>query len=144
MERNLVLIRHTKSDWSHAGLTDFERPLRADRTDDAKRMSKKLKQLKLYSDLLSSARLPNERDRRLNFFVDALEYDYSRLQFEMRCIRIIGRRLSAGDSGGKCRCANASVIWAQPFHYPPGSLFFAEACSGNAHHGRGLDFVSVA
>jgi phosphohistidine phosphatase len=83
MDRNLVLIRHTKSDWSHAGLTDFERPLRADRTDDAKRMSKKLKQLKLYSDLIICS--PAKRTRQTSeFFCHALEYDYNRVQFEMR------------------------------------------------------------
>ena len=38
MTRTLILMRHAKSDWGHAGLADHDRPLNARGTRDAPRM----------------------------------------------------------------------------------------------------------
>ena len=37
--KTVLLIRHAKSDWSHAGLSDFERPLNTRGKNDAPRMA---------------------------------------------------------------------------------------------------------
>ena len=41
--KRLYLVRHAKSDWSYAGLADFDRPLNKRGRRDAKRMGKYLK-----------------------------------------------------------------------------------------------------
>lgn len=83
MEKNLLLIRHTKSDWGHVGLHDFERPLKAERTGDAKRMSQKLKALKVQPDLILCS--PALRTRQTaEYFCHTLHYDYNHLQPEPR------------------------------------------------------------
>ena len=40
--KNIILIRHAKSDWNNENLTDFERPLNARGLRDAKFMSSRL------------------------------------------------------------------------------------------------------
>lgn len=83
MEKNLLLIRHTKSDWGHAGLADFERPIKTERTGDAQRMSQKLKALKVQPDLILCS--PAKRTRQTaEYFCHTLHYDYHRLQLEPR------------------------------------------------------------
>ena len=52
MKRELILIRHTKSSWADFSLPDFDRPLKKDRTDDAKNMAKQLKKLKVKPNLI--------------------------------------------------------------------------------------------
>ena len=52
MNRNLVLIRHAKSDWNTLGQTDFERPLNKRGKSDAPMMGQRLKAKKIYPDLI--------------------------------------------------------------------------------------------
>ena len=55
MRRQLVLVRHTKSSWKELGLTDFDRPLKKDRKEDAIKMGKYLSSLKLKPDAIISS-----------------------------------------------------------------------------------------
>lgn len=40
--KTLILVRHAKSSWNHAGLTDHDRPLNSRGTRDAPRMAERL------------------------------------------------------------------------------------------------------
>ena len=55
MERILVLVRHAKSDWSTAGLSDFDRPLNNRGRNDAPSMGKRLKEKNIIPDLIISS-----------------------------------------------------------------------------------------
>ena len=81
MKRELILIRHTKSSWSNLSVSDFDRPLKKDREDDAKNMARKLKELQLQPDLIICS--PALRIKQTaECFCDILKYDYSRIQLE--------------------------------------------------------------
>ncbi len=55
MKRNLVLIRHAKSDWSTPGQQDFDRPLNERGKRDAPVMGQRLKDKGLVPDLILSS-----------------------------------------------------------------------------------------
>jgi phosphohistidine phosphatase len=83
MKRELILIRHTKSSWDDFTIPDFDRPLKKDRTDDAKRMALKLKALDLKPDLIICS--PAKRTRQTaEYFCEKLNYDYDKIQFDKR------------------------------------------------------------
>lgn len=83
MKRELVLIRHTKTNLAENGQRDFDRALRKDRTDDAKNMAKQLKELGLQPDLiLCSPALRTKQTAEL--FCEKLKYDFSKIVFDMR------------------------------------------------------------
>ncbi len=83
MKRELILIRHTKSSWADLGMRDFDRPLKKDRTDDAKNMAKHLKELNLKPDLILCS--PALRTKQtVEFFCDKLKYDFNDIVFDMR------------------------------------------------------------
>ena len=83
MKRTLVLIRHTKSDWGDFSQPDFDRPIRKDRTDDAKNMASELKALGIKPDLIICS--PAKRTRQtVDYFCDKLKYDISKVQFDKR------------------------------------------------------------
>jgi len=83
MKRDLILIRHTKSSWADLGQPDFERPLKKDRIDDAKKMASKLKSLELEPDLIICS--PAKRTRQTAaYFCDKLKYDEKKIQFDKR------------------------------------------------------------
>ena len=83
MKRELILIRHTKSSWTDFSLRDFERPLKKDRTDDAKNMAKHLKELEVKPDLILCS--PAKRTKQTaDFFCEKLKYDFKKIQFDGR------------------------------------------------------------
>jgi len=49
--KTLILIRHAKSDWSHAGLQDYDRPLNNRGCADAPEMGRRLANRNLIPDL---------------------------------------------------------------------------------------------
>ena len=53
--KNLYIIRHAKSSWTEAGLTDFERSLDTRGHKDAAKMSMSLKNLGIQPDLIVSS-----------------------------------------------------------------------------------------
>jgi phosphohistidine phosphatase len=83
MKRNLILIRHTKSNWGDAMLPDFDRPIKKDRVDDAKSMAAELKDLGVEPDLIICS--PAKRTRQTaEYFCDKLKYDYDKIEFDKR------------------------------------------------------------
>ena len=83
MKRNLILIRHTKSDWGDFSVPDMERPIRKDRIVDAKEMAEKLKSLEIEPDLIICS--PAKRTRQTaHYFCEILKYKESKIQFERR------------------------------------------------------------
>jgi phosphohistidine phosphatase len=50
--KQLVIIRHAKSDWGEAGLRDFDRPLNKQGEMDAPRVAQMLADRKVYPDLM--------------------------------------------------------------------------------------------
>lgn len=53
--KTLYLIRHAKSSWDDLSLEDFERPLNTRGKQDAPKMGKRLKKLKIMPDLVVSS-----------------------------------------------------------------------------------------
>lgn len=53
--KTLILVRHAKSDWDNAGLSDFERPLNDRGKRDAPEMAKRLKDQKIKIDIFISS-----------------------------------------------------------------------------------------
>lgn len=83
MKRELVLIRHTKSSWSDLSLSDFERPLKKDRTGDAEKMARALHSLGLKPDHIICS--PAVRTRQTGeYFYPQLGYDVSNVQYDKR------------------------------------------------------------
>lgn len=83
MKRELILIRHTKSNWAQIDKRDFDRTLKKDRVEDALNMAKKLKDLGLKPDLVVCS--PAVRTKQTaEFFCEKLKYDYNSIIFQMR------------------------------------------------------------
>lgn len=83
MKRQLILIRHTKSSWNDLSLSDFERPLKADRVGDAEKMAKVLRDLNLKPQhIICSAALRTRQTG--EYFYKALGFDPAQVQFEKR------------------------------------------------------------
>ena len=82
-KRNLIVIRHTKSDWGDFSTPDFDRPIRKDRAEDAKNMAAKLKSLELEPDLIICS--PAKRTSQTGaYFCDKLKYATGKVQFDKR------------------------------------------------------------
>ncbi len=60
--KKLILIRHAKSDWDNANLTDFERPLSHRWEKEVKIVWKVLKKLELKTDLILCSSSTRTRD----------------------------------------------------------------------------------
>lgn len=83
LKRNLIVIRHTKSEWGDFSTPDFDRPIKKDRVEDAREMASKLKSLGLKPDLIICS--PARRTRQTaEYFCDKLKYDTARVQFDKR------------------------------------------------------------
>ena len=103
MKREVILIRHTKSSWADLGMRDFDRPLKKDRTDDAKNMAEYLKELNLKPELILCS--PAVRTKQTaEFFCAKLKYNFSDIIFDMRLYES-----SAEDYMQVIREANAKI-----------------------------------
>lgn len=72
--KQLILIRHAKSDWGNAGLSDFDRPLNDRGKNDAPMMAERLKGQKIHIDAFVSS--PAKRAAKTaKYFVEVLEKD---------------------------------------------------------------------
>jgi len=79
--KTLVLIRHAKSDWSHEGLSDVERPLNDRGRKDAPEMAKRLRKKGLEIDLFLSS--PAKRAfRTARFFAEEFDVKKDDIQVE--------------------------------------------------------------
>lgn len=83
MKKELVLIRHTKTNPADLGQRDFDRTLRIDRTDDAKNVANRLNELGFKPELiLCSPALRTKQTAEL--FCEKLKYDFNKIVFDMR------------------------------------------------------------
>lgn len=79
--KTLVLIRHAKSDWSHEGLSDIERPLNERGRKDAPEMAKRLRKKGMKIDLFLSS--PAKRAfRTARFFAEEFDVKKDDIQVE--------------------------------------------------------------
>lgn len=83
MNRNLILIRHTKSNRDNPLLSDFDRPIVKERMDDPKNMARHLKSLGLSPDLILCS--PAKRTRQTGeIFCHGLKYEVSKVIYDQR------------------------------------------------------------
>ncbi len=76
--KTLVLIRHSKSDWSDPNLTDIDRPLNKRGNRDAPAMAKILKGLNIAPDLIVSS--PAMRAMQtVKYFAKEFDYDLNKV-----------------------------------------------------------------
>ncbi len=76
--KTLVLIRHSKSDWSDPNLTDIERPLNKRGKRDAPFMASLIKEKGLVPDLILTS--PAERAlQTVKYFVEEFKLDKSKI-----------------------------------------------------------------
>src|SRR5947208_1497732 len=79
--KTLILVRHAKSDWTHEGLTDLERPLNERGKKDAPEMAKRTKERISNIDLMvaSSAKRAKKTAR---YFGEEYKYDKDNIRIE--------------------------------------------------------------
>ncbi|MFN3781276.1 MAG: SixA phosphatase family protein [Candidatus Kapaibacteriota bacterium] len=76
--KTLVLIRHSKSDWSDPNLTDIERPLNKRGKRDAPFMASLIKEKGVLPDLILTS--PAERAlQTVKYFVEEFKFDKSKI-----------------------------------------------------------------
>ena len=79
MAKQLLLVRHGKSDWGNAGLTDFDRPLNKRGKENAPEMAERLINRGFKFDLMVSS--PAKRAKSTaKYFAEAYQVD--EIQFE--------------------------------------------------------------
>jgi phosphohistidine phosphatase len=78
--KTLLLIRHAKSDWNDASLSDFDRPLNERGKRDAPLMAQRLLDKKIPIDLFVSS--PAKRAKKTaSIFAEAYGFDKKQVQF---------------------------------------------------------------
>ncbi|MBL7779221.1 MAG: histidine phosphatase family protein [Chitinophagales bacterium] len=81
--KQLVLIRHTKSDWSNFSLRDYDRPIKESRKQDATNMAKHLYKLGLQPDgIICSPALRTKQTAKL--LCKGLKFDFEKIVFDER------------------------------------------------------------
>ena len=70
--KQLILVRHAKSDWGDASLSDFDRPLNERGKKDAPAMAKRLADKKIKVDAIISS-TAKRAAKTANAFIDALD-----------------------------------------------------------------------
>ncbi|MCX7909186.1 MAG: histidine phosphatase family protein [Ignavibacteria bacterium] len=76
--KTLVIVRHSKSDWSDPNITDIERPLNKRGKRDAPFMAKLMKEQNLVPDLILTS--PAERAlQTVKYFVEEFKIDKSKI-----------------------------------------------------------------
>ena len=81
--KTLILVRHGKSSWDHAGLSDFDRPLSSRGLRDAPKMARRLRHLGAKPDVIISS--PARRAlATAEIFAEELGLDIDRLHREPR------------------------------------------------------------
>ena len=76
--KTLLLVRHAKSSWSDAGISDMDRPLKSSGVKDAIAVSEKLKSLKISPDIIISSPAVRAVTTAL-IFARTLKYHYDRI-----------------------------------------------------------------
>lgn len=77
----LILVRHAKSDWSNASLSDFDRPLNERGKRDAPMMAQRLKDKKIKIDQIISS--PAKRAAKTaKHFADMFDFKKDKIDFK--------------------------------------------------------------
>jgi len=79
--KTLILVRHAKSDWSHEGLGDLERPLNERGKKDAPEMAKRTKKQIPKIDLIVSSNAKRAR-KTAKYFAEEYKYDKDDIRVE--------------------------------------------------------------
>lgn len=78
--KNLVMLRHAKSDWTSPGQKDFDRTLNARGHRVAPRMGHKMNELEVHVDVILSS--PAERAKlTAEYVAEQLNYDTSEIEY---------------------------------------------------------------
>lgn len=78
--KTLILIRHAKSDWDNANLTDFERPLSERWIKETKFVSKVLKKLEFKTDLILCSSATRTRET-LEWIWEEIDADNKKIEY---------------------------------------------------------------
>lgn len=78
--KTLILIRHAKSDWDNANLTDFERPLSERWIKETKFVSKILKKLDLKTDFILCSSATRTRET-LEWIWEEIDADNKKIEY---------------------------------------------------------------
>ncbi|MCV3273712.1 SixA phosphatase family protein [Roseobacter sinensis] len=160
MTRTLILMRHAKSDWSHAGLRDHERPLNGRGRVSAQALGAWLRDREHLPDevLCSSATRTGETLQRLELPKDIpVRYMNELYHAEASCMRDVLMQavgacvLMIGHNPGICDVAHRLVRTA-PDHprfedYPTGATLVVRFAAPSWaeigwHEGQPIDFVT--
>jgi phosphohistidine phosphatase len=76
--KTLLLVRHAKSSWNDADISDIDRPLKRSGVKDAIEVSEKLKSLKISPDILITSPAVRAMTTAL-IFARTLNYQYNRI-----------------------------------------------------------------
>lgn len=83
ISKNLILIRHTKSSWKDFSLSDFDRPIKKDRMNDATEVFNQLNDLKIRPDVLITS--PAKRTvQTTKILCKAIGYSFEAVVKDMR------------------------------------------------------------
>ena len=120
MIKNIILVRHAKSDWSVAGQRDFDRTLNDRGHMDAPRMGIKFKDRGIMPDILISS--PALRAKlTAEYFAEQLKYDFEKIVWNEdiydASIRVLLNEISLFDDNW-----NTVMI----FGHNPGLSYLAE------------------
>ncbi|MFA6571264.1 MAG: histidine phosphatase family protein [Bacteroidota bacterium] len=77
--KTLIIVRHAKSSWDNANLSDFDRPLNQRGLRDAPFMGNLLKEKSVKPDLILSSPA-NRAYQTSKFYAEALAYDITKIQ----------------------------------------------------------------
>ncbi|MDX2191168.1 MAG: histidine phosphatase family protein [Bacteroidota bacterium] len=126
MPKNLILVRHAKSDWSIQGQRDFDRTLNERGFRDAPKMGYRFAERKLKIDKLISS--PAERAKlTAEFFAEQLKIDANEIEYNENIydasVRILMNEVNQLNDQ-----LNTVVI----FGHNPGLSYFIEYVSGES------------
>ncbi len=79
--KQLIIMRHGKSSWAEAGLSDFDRPLKSRGISDAGNVARELVKRKIFPDMIISS--PAKRAKSTALVVaKGLEYPVENVAFD--------------------------------------------------------------
>lgn len=128
MKKTLVLIRHAKSSWTEAGLSDRERPLNERGKRDAPFMARRMADSGLKIDLLVSSPA-NRALTTAKYYADALGISHDAIRIESGIYEADVRQLM--DAINALDEAKNTVIF---FGHNPGFSYLIQYLNGSMMH----------
>jgi phosphohistidine phosphatase len=128
--RRLTLVRHAKSDWKHAELKDFERPLNRRGLRDAPHMAARLAEENFRPDLMLSSPAVRALET-ARIFASALEFPLRRLKTDERLYLAPAADILEVVRGTGPRVRHLMIIG-----HNPGLSEFAQSLTGDSELGE--------